>query len=683
MYKKNRQRSQEGRAMGLLRLYFSILSLVTFCFLGFIGCIGPTGKAAPVVKMPERLPANVKAYKGIVVPGNYPGLMGTGVRLNEGEPYTVLATGVVDRYPRHSARISPGDGALFSKIGNGGTFPALSSGANAHTTDAIGSGELHLGISDGGFRIDGTPKTPHYYRDNEGFFSVGVVVWKRKDYALIADSLEVLKKRDPENRSIHDALKEVNAYREYQLASEKTSKQIEQTKKEIHQLKTAEKAVSTPPGPAAGKTQAGTPEDEVAEQEQIDRLEEKLGRLKETFAQLEDVKTKLEDERKRTTSLAQELEEKEKKEKDLVSKLKEGSRTSPVIVITSPKESSRVEINMISLSGVAEDDQGLEKVEIFINDKPLKREGDRGIKVTAGPLPKRLEFHEQVPLEAGPNEIKVRALDADGIFSEKVLMVHRTEMQKNVWAAVIGINAYPMVPQLRYAVNDAMAFYSYLVERTGIPAENVTLLLDQDATLSKLRSTLGTGIKNKAGKDDMVILYFAGHGATERDAMSMDGDGLEKYLLPYDADPKDLYASALPMREISHIFQRIRSERLIFIVDACYSGASGGRTIAAMGRANISDAFLDRIASGRGTVILSASSANEVSAENEQFQHGVFTYYLLQALQGEADVDKDGLITVEEAYTYVSREVPKATGQEQHPVKKGSVEGTLILGVTR
>jgi hypothetical protein len=61
--------------------------------------------------------------------------------------------------------------------------------------------------------------------------------------------------------------------------------------------------------------------------------------------------------------------------------------------------------------------------------------------------------------------------------------------------------------------------------------------------------------------------------------MSPDGDGLEKYLLPYEANPNDLYASALPMREVAYIFNRIRSERLVFVADACYSGASGGRTV--------------------------------------------------------------------------------------------------------
>ena len=91
----------------------------------------------------------------------------------------------------------------------------------------------------------------------------------------------------------------------------------------------------------------------------------------------------------------------------------------------------------------------------------------------------------------------------------------------------------------------------------------------------------------------MVIIFFAGHGATERDAVSADGDGLEKYLLPWETDPADLYSTAMPMREIAHIFGRIRSDRLIFIADSCYSGASGGRTISVTGtRATITDGFL-------------------------------------------------------------------------------------------
>jgi uncharacterized caspase-like protein len=353
-------------------------------------------------------------------------------------------------------------------------------------------------------------------------------------------------------------------------------------------------------------------------------------------------------------------------------------------MIASPRDGSTIEAKSIRLSGVAEDELGIQELKIFINNKPLEDKTGRGIRLSQKAPSKRIEFNEPVPLQPGENKIRVRAVDADGFSSEKILVVKHIEIRKNVWAVVIGINDYPNTRRLKYAVADAKAFYRHLVDVIQIPAENVTLLLNQDARLSRLRSSLGTHLKRKAGKEDMVIIYFAGHGATEKDVLSPDGDGLEKYLLPFDVDPEDLYASALPMREISHIFYRIQSERIIFIADSCYSGASGGRTISLSGiRANISDAFLDRIAGGKGTVIITASGANEVSAEDEKLGHGVFTYYLLEGLSGAADADQDGVITVDEAYRYVFTHVPRATGQEQHPVKKGTVEGRLILSVTR
>ena len=369
--------------------------------------------------------------------------------------------------------------------------------------------------------------------------------------------------------------------------------------------------------------------------------------------------------------------------KPLLSRLKHGKKSPPVIVIGTPRDGIELEVGTVTFSGVAEDDLGLKGLEIFINDNPLVAKASRDIKVSGTEHLRRLEFAERILLQSGENKIKIRATDTDGLTAEKVLTVHYRETRKNVWAVVIGIDRYQNTRPLKYACNDAKAFYNHLIRNNHIPEENVTLVLNEEARITRLRSILGTHLKNKAGKDDMVIIFFAGHGACEKDVTSPDKDGLEKYILPYDADPRDLYASALPMSEVSRIFNRIRSERLIFIADACYSGASGGRTINLAGiRANISEAFLDRIASGKGRIILTASGGNEVSAEDDTLKHGVFTYFLLEGLRGRADMDKDGIITVDEAYRYVSLEVPRATGQEQHPVKKGIVEGQLILGVT-
>lgn len=453
---------------------------------------------------------------------------------------------------------------------------------------------------------------------------VEIIVWKNADWLQIGAFFEAMKKDHPRSPTVAVACHEANLRHEADMASKKASDRIEETKKQW------------------------------------------------------------EEEREKTTALARQLEEKERKEKDLMVKLTEGAKIPPVILVSSPKDGGETEAAAVSFSGVVEDDQGLVILEIFVNDEPPRIQRMGGDRSSVQEMVKRFEFQEKIFLHKGENRIRLTAVDSDGFVSEKVLTIRKMEKQRNVWAVVIGINSYPNLRPLKYAVNDAMAFFSHLVEYNQVPRENVILLLEEEANLMRLRSALGIHLKNKAAKEDMVIIYFAGHGATERDATSVDGDGLEKYLLPHDVDPKELYATAMPMEEISRVFGRIRSERLVFIVDSCYSGASGGRTISLSDvRAGISDGFLDRITGGKGKIILTASGANEVSAEKDELQHGVFTHFLLEGLRGQADTDRDGLITVDEVYTYVSKQVPQATNQEQHPVKKGIVEGPLVLSIVR
>jgi hypothetical protein len=650
----------------------------------------------PILKMPESLPPIVKEYKHIKLDGNRPGMVNTGVHLSKDDSFSILATGSIDVWPRgafpgfkyHDVR--PEHGWPFMlRIGEGAGQNAAFAGLfgkNGMTYDAWRSGNLYLGIRDDKVDIYGEPFYPDYYRDNVGFFSVDIIVWEKQDLTQIADFFEKMEKNDPDNKAIKDALRDAKVQKELEIASMNASKEIEETKKKIEDLKAEPEQKEQQAIQAGSHEESGVqskpPSVEASKEERIAQLETKLAKLTQTLAELQEMEKKLSEERKKSSLLSEELEESKRKEKDLLVKLREGSNAPPVIVIASPKDGIRVESNIIHLSGVAEDDKGVARLEMFINDKPIIGETDLGLRLTGGENQRRVNISERIVLEKGENQIRIRAVDSDGLWSENRVTVHKLEIRRNIWAVVIGINAYPNLQQLKFAVNDARMFYDHLVNDNKIPAENVILLVEREATLTKLRSALGTHLKNKGGKEDMVIIFFAGHGATEKDVMSPDGDGLEKYLLPYDADPKDLYATALPMEEISRIFKRIRSERLVFFADSCYSGASGGRTIDIAGiRASISDAFLDRIASGKGRVIMTASGANEVSAENDELEHGVFTYYLVEGLKGMADVDEDGLITVEEVYRYVSDKVPQATGQEQHPVKKGTVEGRLILGI--
>ena len=356
-------------------------------------------------------------------------------------------------------------------------------------------------------------------------------------------------------------------------------------------------------------------------------------------------------------------------------------KMAPHVVITTPRDGKRVVTNTIDLRGIAADDRGVVSIDINVNGRRIDLH-DRGIAVR-GESTQR-EFYATVPLKTGRNEIVVTALDNENLTSEpKSITVFYEKEKGEVWAAVIGINDYRYVQKLDYARNDASAFGDYLRTNLDIEPDHLFELYDGQATKRNIQSLLGTQIRSKAGREDTVIIFFAGHGAPEESETSLDGDGIEKYILPCDADTTDLYTTAIPMDEIARIFRRIKAERIILLADCCYSGQTGGRTILSKTRANISDAFLDRLSKGKGRIIITASSASEVSKESDDLKHGYFTYYLLKGLKGAADVDDDGFIDVNEISSYLNREVPKATGQKQHPVKKGEAEGQVVTGRVR
>jgi hypothetical protein len=368
--------------------------------------------------------------------------------------------------------------------------------------------------------------------------------------------------------------------------------------------------------------------------------------------------------------------------------LKEKEGVPPMIAIFTPTHQQTVEQPKIRLTGQILDDVGVVEIGIDVNGVPLgdssgMSDKERDLKVQPEPNvnQRKIALDRLIPLIVGQNRITVTAYDQEGLSNTDTVEITYEAEKGKVYAAVIGISRYKNAPGLKYADEDALAFYEYLLHTNNVPKEQVTLLQNEEATLENVKSLLGEVIKRKARKQDTVIIYYAGHGVPEPDSNSLDGDGLEKYLVPYDADPNRLYSTALPMEDMAKIFSKLSAERVILIQDTCYSGSSGeGRTVqTAFMTRSVSGNFLDRVAKGEGRVIITASRANEVSLERDDLRHGVFTYYLLEAFR-HGDSDGDGFISANEAFDYVSREVPKATGQNQNPVMKGEIVSPIILG---
>jgi TPR repeat protein len=242
------------------------------------------------------------------------------------------------------------------------------------------------------------------------------------------------------------------------------------------------------------------------------------------------------------------------------------------------------------------------------------------------------------------------------------------------WAVVIGISQYadPKVGNLRYANRDARALYDFLLsDRAGLDGfkrENVRLLVDETATTHNIRAALREFLKG-ATADDVVYIYFAGHGAPDPDRLD------DLYLLAYDTKIDSIASTGVPMTDVSEATRRIRAQDLIVLVDACHSAGVGERGGFRGPITNdINRTFLTQLASAAPSyATITASEKAQLSQEDPRWGggHGVFTHYLLEGLNGAADSEGDGnndqIVTLGELFEYVRRHVSRDTRSAQVP----------------
>jgi hypothetical protein len=370
------------------------------------------------------------------------------------------------------------------------------------------------------------------------------------------------------------------------------------------------------------------------------------------------------------------------------------------IEIQTPKDGQTVDSEFLSLQGRASSTQQVMAIQVFVNESEVPTSGKmfalEGVSSTPA-TSTGLAFQRALWLSPGTNRIEVIATTNTGATAKEALTVIRGEKMEppatsgEKYAIIIGIGNYQdaWIPKLRFTRSDAERFREFLVNRGGFLADNVKLLIDEAATLKNLRTTIGTWLAERAKPEDTVILYYSGHGGLERDFSGEAADGQNRYLINYDADAENLYATALPNPELALMLGRIQSQKFVFFLDCCYSGgaASGDGVVKSFNQSlSVVTSDVYSPLAGQGRVVISASKASQMSYEHTELNHGIFTYYLLHGLDGKADLDGDEAITLLELYFYLVKTVD-ATAQEkvgkpQTPTFFGVLEGNLTL-VTR
>ncbi len=240
------------------------------------------------------------------------------------------------------------------------------------------------------------------------------------------------------------------------------------------------------------------------------------------------------------------------------------------------------------------------------------------------------------------------------------------------YALVVGIANYQNLPaakQLQFPERDAESIYSILISTEGgnFHAENVHKLVGPKATLAALRHELEEWLPSVTKDDDRVLIYFAGHGFVS---------GGKAYLAPYDIDLNHIVNTAYPMDALGRdIGTKIKGKWKVLLTDSCHSGA-----INPDADVQLINGTLNNL--NKSLFSLTASRDRERSFESKDWGggHGIFTYYVVKGLEGEADESGDGIVTADELAEYVHRNVREATGGQQNPTfDRSSFDTNMML----
>jgi len=244
----------------------------------------------------------------------------------------------------------------------------------------------------------------------------------------------------------------------------------------------------------------------------------------------------------------------------------------------------------------------------------------------------------------------------------------------NRWAVVVGVDSYEDTDhygELHVCVKDAKAVHNQLLS-SGYKPERVKMLSDETSELPTRDNVFVAlnAVAKATDPDDILIFFYSGHG---------DEDGGESYLVARNGKRLALEDTAIKVSRIKKIMEQAQAKAKVIILDACHSGAN----IEGKGPTHMTEEFIRRVfEQAEGLAILASCKQGQVSYEWQTNERSVFTYYLLEALQGQADLDGKGFVTVQDANRHVSNGVKLWASQRnrnQTPTLQAEVAGDIIL----
>ena len=249
----------------------------------------------------------------------------------------------------------------------------------------------------------------------------------------------------------------------------------------------------------------------------------------------------------------------------------------------------------------------------------------------------------------------------------------------NAYGLIIGVGK-----DLPASVRDAQAIYNILANKeiAGYNDDNITLLLEKDATNIKIRKAL-QDLVEKTDADSSVFIFYSGHGGTytDNDIIDLEHGGKGKkpaneneshyHLVPNNWDPKNYRETWVLATELKERLREMKSRRLILFLDCCHAEGmtkSGGtlKIKELKDRLKNPEGMVHRIDDGQGISIVSSCRSDELSWILNEEPNSLFTTCLLEVLRGEhKETYTEPYIRMTEAVQYIMKRVP-----EKKPVQR-------------
>ena len=293
-------------------------------------------------------------------------------------------------------------------------------------------------------------------------------------------------------------------------------------------------------------------------------------------------------------------------------------------------------------------------------------------------------------------EIKIVAIDQWNNKSEKIVKVTidlqstdiakvyeqlkpnniKVKTDKNKIAIIIGIEKYENLTNLdaKYANRDAKAFKTYATRALGIKPSNIKVLIDDKATRSQALKAFKLWLPKIAGKGGKDIhIFFAGHGLAS-------DNGEDLYILPQDGESSLLEDTAISRVELISLINKVNPKSVTMFFDTCYSGQTRSEQMLVAGLRPVR-IVADEQDTPNNFTIFTASNYDQTSGSIEEAEHGMFSYYLMKGLEGNADANKDKKLTNGELIAYLKNNVSQEAftqNRQQDPMLAGDPDKILM-----